>query len=80
LAFLTSYFEGLGEDFVEQIPVPPGGAHSASVGGGCAHELEAAQASVLHECGHTAVAEQELATSRSALGAEQAALGVERAA
>jgi hypothetical protein len=43
------------------------------------HELGAAQVSVLHECGHTAAAEQELFTSRSALGVEQAALGVERA-
>jgi hypothetical protein len=43
-------------------------------------ELEAAQASVLHERDSPTAAEQELATSRSALGAEQAALGAERVA
>jgi hypothetical protein len=41
------------------------------------HELKAARASVLHECGGAAAAEQELAMSRSALGMEQAALGEE---
>jgi hypothetical protein len=38
-------------------------------------ELEAARASVLHECGRVTAAKQELATTWSALGAEQAVLG-----
>jgi hypothetical protein len=42
------------------------------------HELEAARVLVLHEHGRTTAAEQELATCRSALGAEQAALEAER--
>jgi hypothetical protein len=42
------------------------------------HELEAAWASVLHKRGRATAAEQELATSQSALGTEQAVLGVEQ--
>jgi hypothetical protein len=44
------------------------------------HELDAGGALVLHERGRTTAAEQELATTQSALGVEQAALGAERVA